>query len=162
VAGREGCLFCAAIRDLTERKRAEEAVQASERRYRRYVERNAAAFICITLDGRLVECNDAAVRLVGYESREELLSHQTMQFYFNPADQQVVVKLLKEHKALTNYEICWKRKDGSPVWALVNITLVEDEDGRGLVEGRQLTSRSASSWRRISAGSLRWWKAVPT
>jgi two-component system CheB/CheR fusion protein len=135
VVGREGRLFCAAIRDLTERKRAEEAVQASERRYRRYVERNAAAFICITLDGRFVECNDAAVRLVGYESREELLSHRTMQFYFNPADQLVVVELLKKHKALTNYEICWKRKDGSPVWALVNITLVEDEDGGGLIEG---------------------------
>jgi PAS domain S-box-containing protein len=135
LVGRGDRLFCAVIRDLTERKCAEEVVQASERRYRRYVERNAAAFICITLDGRLVECNDAAVRLVGYESREELLSHRTTQFYFNPADQQVVVKLLKEHKALTNYEICWKRKDGSPVWALVNITLVEDEDGGGLIEG---------------------------
>jgi PAS domain S-box-containing protein len=135
VVGREGRLFCAAIRDLTERKKAEEAVQASERRYRRYVQRNAAAFICVSLDGRLVECNDAAVRLVGYESREELLSHRSMQFYFNPADQQVLVNLLKEHKALTNYEVCWKRKDGSPVWALVNITLVEDEDVGGLMEG---------------------------
>jgi PAS domain S-box-containing protein len=135
VVGREGSLFCAAIRDITERKRAEEVVQASERRYRRYVERNAAAFLCITLDGRLVECNDAAVRLVGYESREELLSHRTAQFYFNPADQPALIELLKKQKALTNYETCFKRKDGSPVWALVNITLVEDEDGGGLIEG---------------------------
>jgi PAS domain S-box-containing protein len=135
VVGREGRLFCAAIRDLTERKRAEEVVQASERRYRRYVERNAAAFYCATLNGRIVECNDAAVRLFGYESQEELLSHRTAQFYFNPADQQAVVKLLKEHKALTTYEICGKRKDGSPVWALMNATLVEDEDGGGFLEG---------------------------
>jgi PAS domain S-box-containing protein len=135
VVGREGRLFCAAIRDLTERNKTEEVVQASEQRYRRYVERNAAAFLRVTLDGRLVECNDAAVRLVGYESREELLSHRTAQFYFTPADQQALVKLLKEQKALTNYEICWKRKDGSPVWALVNITLVEDEDGGGFLEG---------------------------
>jgi PAS domain S-box-containing protein len=135
VVGREGRLFCAAIRDLTERDKTEKVVQASERRYRRYVERNAAAFICITLDGRLVECNDAAVRLVGYDSREELLSHRTAQFYFNPADQQALVELLKKQKALTNYEICWKRKDGSPVWALVNITLVEAEDGGVLIEG---------------------------
>jgi PAS domain S-box-containing protein len=110
-------------------------VQASERRYRRYVERNAAAFYCAALDGRIVECNDAAVRLFGYESQEELLSHRTAQFYFNPADQQAVVKLLKEHKALTSYEICGKRKDGSPVWALMNATLVEDEDGGGFIEG---------------------------
>jgi PAS domain S-box-containing protein len=135
VVGREGRLFCAAIRDLTERNKTEKVVQAAERRYRRYVERNAAAFYCATLDGRIVECNDAAVRLFGYESQEELLSHRTAQFYFNPADQQAVVKLLKEHKALTTYEICGKRKDGSPVWALMNATLVEGEDGDGFIEG---------------------------
>jgi PAS domain S-box-containing protein len=135
VVGREGRRFCAAIRDLTERNKTEKVVQASEQRYRRYVERNAAAFIRVTLDGRLVECNDAAVRLAGYDSREELLSHRTAQFYFTPADQQALVNLLKEQKALTNYEICWKRKDGSPVWALINATLVEDEDGGGFLEG---------------------------
>jgi PAS domain S-box-containing protein len=138
VAGREDRFFCAAIRDLTERKKAEKVVQASERRYHRYVERNAAAFICVTLDGRPVECNDAAVRLFGCESQEELLSLPATQYYFNPADRQVLVNLLMEHKALTNHEVCWKRKNGSPVWALMNMNLVEGEDGGGLVEGTAL------------------------
>ncbi|MGA2773486.1 MAG: PAS domain S-box protein [Bryobacteraceae bacterium] len=122
-------------RDITERKKAEKAVQASERRYHRYVERNAAAFLCVTLDGRPVECNDAAVRLFGYESQKELLSLRAAQLYFNPADRQVTIKLLKEHKAITNHETCWKRKDGSPVWGLLNMTLVEGEDGGGFIEG---------------------------
>jgi PAS domain S-box-containing protein len=128
-------MVLAVARDITERKDAEKAVQASERRYHRHVERNAAAFICTTLDGRLVECNDAAVRFFGYESQEELLSLAATQLNFDPADRQAVIDLLEEHKALNNYEICWKRKDGSPVWGLMNMTLVKGEDGGVLVEG---------------------------
>jgi PAS domain S-box-containing protein len=124
----------AVARDITERKNAEKVVQASERRYRRYVERNAAVFLA-TRDGRPVECNDAAVRFFGYGSQEELLSLSAAQLYFNLADRQVMIDLLKEHKAITNHETCWKRKDGSPVWGLLNMNLAEGEDGGGLVEG---------------------------
>src|SRR6202023_1437765 len=59
-------------RDITERKAVEAALQASERKYRRYIERNAASFFRGTLDGQLLECNDAMVRLLGHESQEEL------------------------------------------------------------------------------------------
>jgi len=58
----------AVARDITERKNAERVVQASERRYRRYVERNAAGFLA-TRDGRPVECNDAAVRFFAMSPR---------------------------------------------------------------------------------------------
>jgi PAS domain S-box-containing protein len=127
-------MVLAVARDITERKRAESVVQASERRYHRNVERNAAVFLA-TRDGRPVECNDAAVRFFGYESQEELLSLPAAQLYFDPADRRAMIDILKEHKTITNHETCWKRKDGSPVWGLVNMNLVEGEDGGGLVEG---------------------------
>src|SRR5262249_12185184 len=115
--------------EISERERAVKAMRDSERRYRRYVERNAAGFLCSTLDGRLVECNDVILRLLGFESRRELMSRRVPEIYCNSADRQRILDRLMEHKSLTGCEICLKRKDGAPLWALVNMTLVEGDEG---------------------------------
>ncbi len=65
-------LFTGIIRDITDRRRAEEALQESEARYRTQVEHAPEAIVVLDLDtGRLVEANENAVRLYG-RSREEL------------------------------------------------------------------------------------------
>jgi PAS domain S-box-containing protein len=113
------------MEDITDRKGAEEALRASERRYRRFVERNWAGVLRNEYEGRILECNQSLVRLLGYGSVEELLARRTPDLYFSQPDREKMTSLLKEQKALTNYEICFKRKDGTPVWALANVTLVE-------------------------------------
>jgi diguanylate cyclase (GGDEF)-like protein/PAS domain S-box-containing protein len=61
------------IRDITERKQAEEALRNSEAQYRAVIETAADGFWIVDMEGRLIEVNDAYVRLSGYR-REELLS----------------------------------------------------------------------------------------
>ena len=119
---------------ISECKRSEAALRATGQRCRRYVEHNAVGFFRCTLEGRPLECNDSAVRLMGYESQADLRSHAATDLYFDPADRQAAFKLLQEGRAFTNYEARLKRKDGSPVWALLNATLVEDEGQEILIE----------------------------
>jgi PAS domain S-box-containing protein len=118
--------------DMTERKRAEEARRVSEERYRRFVERTAAGVLRNTLDGRILESNDAMVRMLGYGSRAEFLNRSTPEIhYLNPGDRQELVRQLTEHKTLNNYEVCFKDKEDRPVWVVMSLVLVEGEDDAG-------------------------------
>jgi PAS domain S-box-containing protein len=118
--------------DISERKQAETARLLAEERYRRFVERTAAGVLRNTLDGRILESNDAMVRMLGYDSRAEFLSRPHPEIhYVNPEERRVLVERLKKHKALTDYEACFKRKDGSPVWVVMSLVLVEGEDEAG-------------------------------
>ena len=60
------------IRDITDRRAAEEAVVRSERRYRTLFETVTDGIFLLARDGRLIEVNDAACRMLGY-TRDELL-----------------------------------------------------------------------------------------
>lgn len=122
-------------RDLTERKKAEARLLTSERRYRRYVEHNAAGFVRTSLDGRLLDCNDAVARLLGYEEIEELKRRRIQDLYFDPGERRRVLALLREHKVLSHHELSLRRKNGSRMWALLNLTLVTEENSAPFIDG---------------------------
>ncbi len=116
-------------------KRHDAALRTSERRYRLLFERNLAGLYRSTLDGRIIECNSALARILGYPSRDDVLSLNTHELYLDPEDREVTLAALLQQKFLVNYEICLRRKDGSPVWVLANESLLEDGSGTPILEG---------------------------
>lgn len=66
-------LFVGIVRDVTERKEAEEMLRESEVRFRQLFERSVDALLVHDSKGRMIDCNPEACRSLGY-SREELLS----------------------------------------------------------------------------------------
>ena len=116
------------------RKRAR-SLADSERRYRLLFERNLAGLYRSTLDGRILECNSALARILGYPSREEVLALNMHELHLDPEDREVTLAALLQQKFLVNYEISLRRRDGSPVWVLVNESLLEDGAGGSLLEG---------------------------
>jgi diguanylate cyclase (GGDEF)-like protein/PAS domain S-box-containing protein len=124
------------VTDISGRRQVEEALRVSERRYRALFERNLAGVYRSTIEGRLLDCNEAFARIFGYASREEVLCQAAWDFFVKPEDREAALAKLIERQSLTNYEICLKRKDGSLVWVLQNENLVEDSDGRlSVIEG---------------------------
>ena len=115
------------IDNSTSRKRAEEATRASEKRYREFSERNLTGTFRSTPDGRLLECNDSFVRMLGYASQEEVLSHSAWDLYFQRTDREAAFRHLLEQKVVTNEEFQLRRKDGSSMWILANRILNETE-----------------------------------
>ena len=68
-------------RDITERKKAEEAKLQTDRRYTLLFERNLAGVYRTTLAGKILDCNEAFARMMGYDSKAELLTHHTYDLY---------------------------------------------------------------------------------
>jgi diguanylate cyclase (GGDEF)-like protein/PAS domain S-box-containing protein len=122
--------------DVTEQRRADQAVRSSELRYRTLFERNLAGVFRSTLDGRILECNESFARIFGYSSPAEARHKPALDFYLNPEDRKTFLARLSERHAVSNYEMCARRRDGTPVWVLENATLVEGPDGaHSLIEG---------------------------
>ena len=120
--------------DITNRKRAEEALQSSERRYRLLFERNVAGVGIASLDGRLLDCNDGWARILGYESKDELLGRHASEFYFNPAQRQPLVEELFKKQVLFSRELQLRRKDGTPVWVLFNAAALHSDHDTRIVQ----------------------------
>ena len=109
-------------------KAAEEQVRRSERKYRLLFERNLAGNYHTTAEGRILDCNEAFAQIFGYDSRESIMKCNSLDLYFDRLERELFIELLKQHRALQNYELHMKRRDGSEVWILESAIMLEDED----------------------------------
>ena len=120
--------------DITERKRADEARKTSEARYRLLFERNLAGVFRTDADGHILDCNDACARIFGFESREEFFAADANDLLLRrQASAQRVVQMLREQRQLSNLELRLRRRDGSAVWVLENVSLLEGEILEGTI-----------------------------
>ena len=123
-------------RDVTGEVLAKRALKKSEKKYRQLFERNLAGVYRTTIDGRLLDCNDAFARIYGYESREEAMQHKAMDLHVSPKARQEYISTLQARGMLLDFEIQGRRKDGSLIWLLENVTLVHgEEDGLTEMDG---------------------------
>jgi diguanylate cyclase (GGDEF)-like protein/PAS domain S-box-containing protein len=116
-------------------KRRDSAVSASERRYRLLFERNLAGLYRTSLDGRILDCNSAFARILGYSSREEVLKVSALDLYSDPGDRESFLSRLTQQRVLVNFELCLRRRDGSPVWVLANESLIDEPGGETVMDG---------------------------
>jgi len=119
------------LKDITDRREA-------ERRYRELFDSIQEGLFFATPDGRFLDVNDAMVRMLGYRSREELIrADVSAHLYPEPAARERFLQAISQRGVLRNYEETLRRKDGTLLHTLQNISAVRDTQGR-LVQIRGL------------------------
>jgi len=112
------------LKDITDRREA-------ERRYRELFDSIQEGLFFATPEGQFLDVNDAMVRMLGYESADELLlADVSPHLYPTPAARDRLVQAIAKRGALRNYEETLRRKDGSLLHTQQNISAVRDGQGR--------------------------------
>lgn len=121
-------------REGSDRKRAEEALLESEKKYRNIFENaHIGLFRTRLSDGLFLEANQRLADMFGYNSQDELIETLCDSDYWaEPATRSRMIAKLKEDGVVTNHETHLRKKDGSLWWASITSKLFEEE---GYIEG---------------------------
>ena len=112
------------IRDTTDRRSAEE-------RYRLLFEQVQQGVFVATPEGKLLDCNDAFVQMLGYETREELMAlNINSEVYVSPEQREAFRKEIDAHNFVRNFEVTLKRKDGAQLTAAESSFATRDSSGK--------------------------------
>lgn len=116
--------------DITSLKRAEQSIQESESRYRNLFENATYGMYLARLDGTLIDANPAMVRMLGYNSKEELLARNVERdVYECPETRQSIIARIDSGGRLGG-EVNWRRKDGKIIVVRLNGGAIRRDDGQ--------------------------------
>jgi two-component system cell cycle sensor histidine kinase/response regulator CckA len=117
-------------RDISERKKAQEALSRSEASFRSLVEGAPYGIYRATMTGQFLEVNPALQRILGYESAQELFKADlATQVFRHTADYQRMNEFLAESRELKDIEMEWKRPNGEPIVVRCSGHRVDVKDG---------------------------------
>jgi PAS domain S-box-containing protein len=121
--------------EVTERKRAEEALRASEERFRSAFEHTNVAMVLTDANNRFVRTNAAFARMFGY-SQAEILT-MSMSEITHPDD--IAESFARRQDLIAGVADCFQmekryyHKGGRLVWGLANVSVVRQEGGKPLL-----------------------------
>ncbi len=134
-AGHPDC-FIILVEDISDRRRAGEALRESEQRYRRLFEASLAGVYLTKPDGTILDFNEAMMRMLGYDTREEVFQHRSPDFYADPEFRKELIYLLQRDGIVPAKEAVLRRKDGSVLYALGHAVLLRNEQtGEPYIQG---------------------------
>lgn len=116
----------------------------SEARYRNLFENVPIGLYRTTADGQIIDVNPALIELLDYSSKEEAIKNNVISSYSSPDDHLKWLSLMEKEGMVSDFEVQWKRKNGSVFWVEESSRKVVNSEGHVLFfEGsvKDITSR---------------------
>jgi PAS domain S-box-containing protein len=125
--------YQAIIRDITERKKAEESLKESEEKFRSLFENAILGIYRTTPEGKIIDCNPALFKMLGFDSLEELAKRNLELDGFESGYSRIEFKNKIEIEGeIIGLESVWLKKDGTPIYVSENAKVIKDKNGKFL------------------------------
>ncbi|MEN6317214.1 MAG: PAS domain S-box protein, partial [Syntrophaceae bacterium] len=139
-------------KEIFERERAEAVLKESEEKYNQFFKTSRDCVFITSNDGRIVDTNDAAMELLGYSSRDELLKMKVPDLYADPEERVKHLRIIAKQGYAKEFPVDMRRKDGSIRHTLVTSAARYDADGNPI--GAQGTIRDITE-RKLAEEALK-------
>jgi PAS domain S-box-containing protein len=117
-------------RDISERKRREEKLRASEENFKNLFEHVACGVFISSKEGKFLNANRALLDMLGYESNDEFLKIDiTKDLYVRPEDREKFIEMIERDGRVIDYDVEFKRKDGRTLPVLLTGHARYDKNG---------------------------------
>ncbi len=116
------------IIDITDRLKMERALRSSEARFTQLMDVAPVSITLSNAEGKIIDANQAAVDILGFSSREELLSLPAGKGYVEEKYTEAIAEKLRLGP-VNNFELMAHRKDGRSVWLTTNVFPITDAEG---------------------------------
>jgi len=110
--------------DITDRKKIEQKLKDSEKKYRLLFDKSPIGINLFTIDRKLIDSNSAMEKITGY-SIEEFKNLEAISMYADPNDREKLKKLLQEFGKVRDYETKFKKKNNTEYFGSINLDLIE-------------------------------------
>ncbi len=110
-------------RDVTQQRE-------SEQRFKELFETLQEGVYFTTPEGKILDANPTLVRMLGYDSKEELLEKNANEFYVDAGTRPAMLKELEQQGTVRNREIVLRRKDGETIVCQDNSSAIRDSSGK--------------------------------
>jgi len=155
-------MFLTVMVDITQRRKAEEALLESERRYRSLIEDSRDGVYFRLRAGEITDANSSFLEIFGY-TREEMNGMNVRELYVDPADRLKFQEEIEEKGFVKDYEIRLRKRDGTEVDCLLTSSVQYGDDGeivgyRGILRDvtvqKQLQSQLLQAQKMKAIGTL--------
>jgi PAS domain S-box-containing protein len=119
--------------EMSDHIKADQALEASEKKYRSLVENSPYGICQSTSDGQLLYANPAFAKMIGQDPGFECAGFDLIGLYVDPGARSALVRELMKQGSVRGAEVQWKRADGSPITIKLSGRIVEDDASSGPV-----------------------------
>jgi PAS domain S-box-containing protein len=134
----------ASNRDITERKKAEDALKENEEKYRILFNDVPVGISITDKSGHIMDCNQYMAEIFRY-TLEELKAINIKSLYMNLKDRERLLNLLNKEGRVVDWECSFKRKDGAVFFAILNVNIIDREGQKlNLTSLRDITERKVA------------------